>query len=88
MTSKAELNGRRLLLVRNADTARHGACVLSQTLKKLKGKQEESKKREISRLLSKLEDHASKPLVGRLSELFAHRPSAPEVSTSPEALGR
>lgn len=42
-----------------------------QTLKKLKGKQEENKKREISRLLSKLDDNAGTiPRTGRLSELL------------------
>lgn len=56
---------------------------MRQTLKKLKGKQEESKKKEISRLLTKLDQNAGvddpqRPPVGRLSEL-------PEPAAAAEA---
>lgn len=55
------------------------SCRLSQTLKKLKGKQEENKKREITRLLSKLDEHAGLgPPLGRLSELIM--PGLPDES--------
>eukprot|EP00903_Cladosiphon_okamuranus_P015539 g14345.t1 len=56
--------------------AEKNAREVMQTLKKLKGKQEENKKREISRLLSKLDDNAGRvPPTGRLSELLEPAPA-------------
>lgn len=53
------------------------AC--SQTLKTLKCKQELNKKKEMSRLLSKLDAQAGLgPPVGRLSELWREPPHNPE----------
>lgn len=65
----------------------HGTPSAPQTLKRLKGKQEENKKREISRLLSKLDDNAERvPPTGRLSELLEPVAAVPryDACTTPE----
>ncbi|CAN0058605.1 unnamed protein product [Pylaiella littoralis] len=67
--------------------AEKNAREVMQTLKKLKGKQEENKKREISRLLSMLDDNAgAAPPTGRLSELLEPPIVLPpcETSSTPE----
>lgn len=64
----------------------HCLCFAFQNLKKLKGRQEENKKRERSRLLSKLDDNAGLSPVEatRLSELLAAPPS--ELSNTPDTV--
>lgn len=64
----------------------HCLCFALQNLKKLKGRQEENKKRERSRLLSKLDDNAGLSPVEatRLSELLAAPPS--ESSNTPDTV--
>ncbi|CAN0144643.1 unnamed protein product [Scytosiphon promiscuus] len=73
--------------------AEKNAREVMQTLKKLKGKQEESKKKEISRLLTKLDqnagvDNPQMPSAGRLSELLdppaAAGPHPVDTASTPE----
>lgn len=66
--------------------AEKNAREVMETLKKLKGKQEDNKKKEMSRLLAKLDAQAGvAPPARRMSQLFLEAPDNPEETIAPSS---